>query len=449
MSTPHLNQVIKLTIHNIGHQGEGVGSYSGYTVFVDGALPGEVVEARLFQCQKRYGRAELISILESSPDRVKPICPLFGQCGGCQIMHLAYEKQLEIEQKRIADALERIGKIKDPVVNSCIASPNQIQYRNKIQLPVRQGAKGIEIGLYARSSHDLIEVEHCAIHCPLGEEVYRNIRKIIKSSPIQPYNPKTGDGELRHVLIRSAQHTNEILVILVTTGEATKNLLDIAGQIIPESPAVQGVVQNINRRHDNVILGKEYKLLEGKQYIKENLCGFRFKLSPASFFQVNPLQAESLYKKALELAEIKGTETVLDAYCGVGTLALIFSKYAKKVIGVESCAEAIEDAKENSRLNAIENVKFICANAEDHIKTLDSIDMILLNPPRQGCAPAFLESIHRLLPKTVIYISCDPATLARDLAILYTFGYTVEVVQPFDMFPQTAHVECLVKLKLQ
>jgi 23S rRNA (uracil1939-C5)-methyltransferase len=448
MNHPQVNQLIKLSIHNIGHHGEGVGSYEGYTVFVDGALPGETIEARLTQCQKRFGRAELISIIESSPDRVKPPCPLFGQCGGCQIMHLSYSKQLEIKQNRVVDAFERIGKIKDVKVLPCIASPGQLQYRNKIQLPVRQGLKGIEIGLYARSSHHLIEVENCFIHCPLGEKIYRKVQQIIKGSKIKPYNPQTGEGELRHVLIRSTVHTHEALVILVTNGDASKHLLEMAEQISLECPDVKGVIQNINQRQDNVILGKEYKLLEGLEYIQEVLCGLQFKLSPASFFQVNPLQAESLYKKALELADISGQETVLDAYCGVGTLSLIFSKFVKKVIGVECCAEAIEDAKENSRLNKIDNVKFVCAPAEDYIKKLDSMDIALLNPPRQGCDPVFLKSIGRILPKTLIYISCDPATLARDLGILYTFGYKVQLAQPFDMFPQTAHVECVVKLKL-
>lgn len=446
MNIPAINQVIKLSIHNIGHNGEGVGSYEGYTVFVDGALPGEIIEARLFQRQKKYGRAQLITILEPSLDRIKPPCPLFGQCGGCQIMHLAYPKQLEMKQQRIVDALQRIAKINDVEVNVCIASPGQLEYRNKIQLPVRQGPEGIEIGLYARSSHDLIEVDHCRIHCPQGEDVYKIVRKIIKNSNITAYDPKTGLGELRHVLIRSAVYTNEVLIILVTNGDGSKNLLEMAKKIMTDCQGAQGVVQNINTKHDNVILGSKYKILEGMPYIKEKLCGLLFKLSPASFFQINPLQAESLYKKALELAEVKGHETVLDAYCGVGTLSLIFSKYAKEVIGVECAAEAIEDAKENSRLNSIENVTFVCANAEEYIKTLKSIDVVLLNPPRQGCDLAFLESFSRLLPKKVIYISCDPATLARDLAILYAYGYKVEGAQPYDMFPQTAHVECVVKL---
>lgn len=234
----------------------------------------------------------------------------------------------------------------------------------------------------------------------------------------------------------------------MTNGEGSKDLLEIAKKMLTEC-GIAGVIQNINTKHDNVILGPKYRLLEGNPFIKEKLGDLSFKISPASFFQVNPLQAECLYKKALELADPKGDETVLDAYCGVGTLSLFFAKHVKKVIGVECIAEAIEDAKENSRLNAIENSDFVCANAEEYIKKLTAVDLLLLNPPRQGCDPVFLQRIGRLLPRTVIYISCDPATLARDIAILYPFGYTIEKVQPFDMFPQTAHVECVVKLVLK
>lgn len=447
MSLPKKDQTIVLTIRNIGNNGEGIGTYEGYTVFVDGALPGEVVEARLYQCQKRFGRARLISIIQASPDRVQPPCPLFGTCGGCQVMHLAYAKQLEMKQQRVSDALVRIGKIEGIEVPACMPSALNLAYRNKIQLPVRQGKEGLEIGLYARSSHDLIEVDHCEIHCAAGEEVYRKAKEIIKQSGISAYDPISGNGVLRHVLIKSAVHTEEVLIILVTNGEDSSEVSKIAERIMQQCENVKGVVQNINTRNDNVILGEDYRLLSGQPYIQEKLCGLVFKVSPASFFQVNPQQAECLYAKALEFADLQGNETVLDAYCGVGTLSLMFARHAKQVIGVECVAEAIKDAKENAGLNSIDNATFVKANAEDYIKTLKSIDVILLNPPRQGCDPVFLERIGFLKPEKVIYISCDPATLARDLGILYQMNYRIEALQPFDMFPQTAHVECVVKLK--
>ena len=441
-----VGQQISLPIHGIGSSGEGVGYYEGYTVFVDGALPNEIVEVEFTECQKRYGRATLKTITRPSPDRVKPPCPLFGKCGGCQLMHLSYSKQLEIKQQRVLDALKRIGKIDDVEVLACVPSPQELGYRNKIQLPVRKSNDGIALGLYARASHDLVEVESCYIHCPLGEEVYNVVRDIIKRSGIEAYDPLTGSGELRHVLIKSAVKTREVLVVLVTAGECSEILLQIAKEIMGGCKDVKGVVHNIHSGRDNVILGNSYHVLEGSGYINETLCDLTFKVSPASFFQVNPGQAECLYSKALEFAALTGTETVLDAYCGVGTLSLLFAKKARSVIGVECVSEAIEDAKENAALNEITNVTFVCASSEVYIDTLKAVDVILLNPPRKGCEPAFLDGIGRLLPKAVVYISCDPATLARDIAHLTTFGYTVDAIQPYDMFPQTAHVECVAKL---
>lgn len=449
MHPPKLNQKIKLSIHNMGSAGEGIGQYQGFTVFVDGALTDEVVEARLYQRQKRFGRASLLSLVEPSPHRVDPPCPLFGRCGGCQLMHLSYSEQLVVKQQRVIDALQRIGKINDVEVAPCLPSPSPLAYRNKIQMPVKPcGKDGLSIGLYARSSHELVEVDKCYIHCTLGEDVYKKIAPIIKQSGIHAYDPVTGVGELRHLIIKSAVKTAEVLVVLVTKGDITPVLKGIAEKIMASCPSVKGVVHNINTERDNVILGSRYHVLKGSGTIQEKLCGLMFNVSPASFFQVNPQQAECLYDKALECADLKGHEVVLDAYCGVGTMSLFFAKHAKQVIGVECVSEAIEDAKNNAKLNQISNATFICANAETFINTLSEIDVIILNPPRKGCEISFLEGIGRLRPKTVVYISCDPATLSRDLAILRGLGYDIDVIQPFDMFPQTAHVECVVKLKL-
>ena len=265
-------------------------------------------------------------------------------------------------------------------------------------------------------------------------------------SGIKPYDPATGKGELRHILIRSAVHTQEALVVLVTNGNSSEALSRIADAVMAQCPNVKGVVHNKHTGRDNVILGKSYQVLKGAGYIHEKLVNMTFKVSPASFFQVNPAQAENLYAKALEFAELTGKETVLDAYCGVGTLSLFFAKQAKNVIGVECVPEAIEDAKTNAQLNHIANVSFMCATSESSIESLSAIDVVLLNPPRSGCAASFLDGIGLLSPKRLVYISCDPATLARDLAHLRTVGYTVDEIQPFDMFPQTAHVECVVKL---
>lgn len=441
------DQLIQIEVHGIGVNGEGVGRHEGYTVFIEGALPGETIEARFIQKEKRYGRAELVAIKKPSPDRVSPPCELFGRCGGCQLMHLSYAKQLQIKQHKVIDALARIGKIQDIQVEPCIPSPKTLGYRNKIQLPTKQTDQGIVLGLFERSSHRLVEVDTCQIHCAPGETAYQTIRSIIKQSGLQAYHPETGDGTLRHVLIKSALQSGQILVILITNGRPTPLLLEVAEQMMTACPLIQGVVHNQHEGRDNVILGSVYEVLRGSGSITETLCGLQFHISPASFFQVNPLQAEQLYLKTLELAELTGNETVLDAYCGVGTLSLIFARKVKNVIGVESVPEAIQDAKKNGELNEISNVRFVLARTETFIASASSIDIVLLNPPRKGCEPSVLKEIGRIAPKKLIYISCDPATLARDLLHLKTFGYTIDRVQPFDMFPQTAHVECIAVLK--
>ncbi len=443
---PAIGQTISMHIHGLGSSGEGVGYFDGYTFFIDGALPGEEVEARVFERHKRYGRAHLVKVLKTSCDRVTPPCRAFGKCGGCHLMHLAYSKQLEVKRQKVIDALERIGKLENLTVDPCVSAPFPLGYRNKIQLPVRPSIQGIQLGLYARSSHDLVSVETCHIHSSLGEKVYQRVGALIKHSEIEPYDPRSHSGELRHVLIKSALYTQEVLVILVTNKNPSSLLKYLAQEIMSSSSEIKGVVHNLQKAIGNVILGDEYSVLEGIGYIYEHLCGLKFKVSPASFFQVNPVQAQQLYFQALAYAELTGSEIVLDAYCGVGTLSLIFAQNAHKVIGVECTPEAIEDAKENAKMNNIHNVSFHCASSETFITSVSYVDVVLLNPPRKGCDPLFLERIALLSPKRLVYISCDPTTLARDLAFLSEHGYRVDSVCPYDMFPQTAHVECVVKL---
>jgi 23S rRNA (uracil1939-C5)-methyltransferase len=446
MYLPQVGDILSVKIHGLGNSGEGVGYVDGFTFFVEGALPPEVVKVEVLQSKKRYALARLLSIESSSNDRTVPPCKLFGKCGGCQFMHLSYPKQLEAKRQKVVEALGRIGKLPSVPVGPCVASPSPLAYRNKIQLPVRQEKGALQLGLYAKGSHDLIEVDTCLIHCSLGDGIYQSLKEIIKQFRIVPYDPKTKKGELRHLLIKTAIHTKEALVIFVTNQRRSSSLSKAAKAVMECNPAVKGVIHNLHRGADNVILGSKYYTLEGSDCIHEMCCGLRFKVSPASFFQINSDQAELLYSKALEFAELKGSETVLDAYCGVGTLSLIFAKSAKKVIGVECVQEAINDAIENSRLNKIENAAFVCASSETFISSLAAADVIVLNPPRKGCELSFLEGIGRLRPKRLVYISCDPATLARDLAHLVSFGYQVDAVQPFDMFPQTVHVESIAKL---
>jgi len=416
-----LDQGIEIPIHRLGINGEGVGDFEGFTLFVDGALPSETILGRVTEVRKNFGRARISKILKPSPHRVDPICPLFGHCGGCQIMHLHYEKQLEAKRQRVVDALERIGKLSTPVL-PCRASPKPLAYRNKIQLPVKEG----KIGLYAKGSHEVIDVEKCYIHSSLGEKIYSWIRAFPEAH------------KAKHILIRTGVNTSEVLVVLVTEEPF------VPDQIPPE---VKGIVQCINRSQGNRILGEEFRTLWGRDWIEETLQGLNFRISAASFFQVNPFQAENLYSHVVQMAELSGEEIVLDSYCGVGTLALILSKHAGKVIGVESVPEAIHDAKANAQRNQIENSEFFCDRAERYIPTLKEVDVAVVNPPRKGCEPIFLDTLASLAPKTIIYVSCDPATMARDVSFLSEKGYRITEVQPFDMFPQTSHVECIVQMK--
>jgi 23S rRNA (uracil1939-C5)-methyltransferase len=428
-----VGQEIDLDILRLGINGEGVGYLDGFTFFVEGALPGEKVRARVLEKRRTFGRAELIQHFAISPHRTQAPCPLFGECGGCQLMHLEGKEQLEMKRMRVKDALVRIGKFSDIEVEPCLPSPLPLGYRNKIQLPVQEGYR---LGLYARNSHELVVIERCFIHCDLGEKAFQQIKRILKAHPAEV---------LKHVLIKTAVNTSQVLVILVTISETL--LSTLAEQIMQSMPEICGVVQNINPHSGNVVLRGDFHTLAGASSIEEKLLRLSFKVSPASFFQVNPRQAEVLYLKVIEFSELTGKEKVLDAYCGVGTLSLLLAQRAQKVFGLESVEEAIRDARENARNNQIFNVTFDCGKVETLISGLNEIDVAILNPPRKGCEGSFLERLLVLKPQRIIYVSCDPATLARDLEFLCHRGYSLKKVQPVDMFPQTAHVETVVQLE--
>ena len=435
---------IRLEIQSFGSSGEGVGKHNGFTIFVDGALPGEIALIELIECKKNYAIGKLIFIEKTSPFRQKPICPLFGTCGGCQTMHLQYAHQLLMKKQKVIDALQRIGKIDPNLVADCEPSVKDLYYRNKIQLPVNQS---LNLGLYKKGSHDIIEVEKCFIHCAIGENVFQKIKTLLKNFELSAYNPITKKGNIRHILIKSSLHSQKALVVIVTKQNNSTCLQPLAEAIMKNCPEVAGVIQNIHGEKENVILGKTYKCLKGEEKIFENLLGLQFSISAASFFQVNPKQAEKLYQKALEISQVSSTDRVLDAYCGVGTMSLIFAKKAKHVVGVEVVSQAIEDAKENAKINQIANVEFICQESENIIQKIKNIDLCIVNPPRKGCELKFLQGLVKLSPKKIIYISCEPATLARDLAILSELGFATKEIYPFDMFPQTAHVETIAKLE--
>lgn len=429
---------IELLIKRLGIYGEGIGEWEGWTVFIHGSLPGEKVTAEITEIRKNFLRARLLTLIEKSPDRVTPPCPVFGRCGGCQIMHLDYSAQLMAKQKRVQDALERIGKVKVDVA-ACVPSPHPFSYRNKIQLPVMFDSK-LHVGLYAFNSHELVEIDRCYIHCEAGEETFQQVRAMLEKFPQIAAN-------LRHILIKTATFSAQTLVIFVVR-QPIPEMVPLAQQLLEKLPMIKGVIQNHNPSSGNAILGKDYQTLAGQSYLEDQICGLTFKVSPASFFQVNRAVAELLYLKVAELCELSGQETVLDAYCGVGTLSLILASGAAQVLGVEQVSEAIVDAKQNALKNQITNADFHCGLAEEFIQTLSKIDIAVLNPPRKGCDLALLEKLAQLKPRKIVYVSCDPATLARDLAFLQQNGYHINTATPFDMFPQTVHVETVVSLLL-
>lgn len=438
---------MKVKINNLGSSGEGVGRHEGKPVFVDGALPDEVVEVELTVEKKTYSKGRLSQLLESSPHRIDPPCPVFGRCGGCQLQHLSYAQQLEAKRLRVEEALRRIGGFQDIQVEECRPSPTPYHYRNKIQLRAATGKNGqLELGLFAKGSHKLVTMDHCLIHCELGEQIFQLLRQVLPGSGVSAYDPLTRSGELRTVLVRTAVKTGQALLVFVTNGPASKKLREVSQDLLTRCPPLRGVVNNINTRSDNVILGEEYRSLAGDESIHETICGLDFKVSPASFFQVNPQQAEALYACAQDFAQLSHSDTLLDAYCGVGTLSLMMASQCQEVIGIECVPEAIEDAKANAERNGVSNARFRCGRAEELVDQLEGVDVVLMNPPRGGCDQVFLQGMLKLAPSRMVYISCDPATLARDLAYLKQHGYEIDRVRPYDMFPQTMHVETVVAL---
>lgn len=425
-----------IKVDSLSSTGEGVGTLDGMKVFVDGALPGETVTIHITETKKTYAKAQLIDVISPSCDRTEPVCPLFGSCGGCQIMHLGYPAQLVVKRQRVADALRRIGGFQDLNILPCLPSPTSLGYRNKIQLPVVWDHGKKTIGLYRKQSHEIIPLKKCFIQCPQGEE----IRALISE--------KLNVEDVRYALIRNAVFQDEALVIFVTSGSFSKELKLFAEELMASHSLIKGVVENLNPRGNNTILGPNFRLLAGRPFIYEKLLNKLFKISPSAFFQVNPAQSENLYTKALELAMIQPYETVLDAYCGVGALALFASDTAQKVFGIECVPGAVADAIENARLNHNESCSFHCGAAEELIHRLPAMDTVLLNPPRKGCDPKLIQALVRKKPYKIVYISCDPATLARDLAALRQL-YHIDTVQPIDMFPQTMHVETVVRLTRQ
>ncbi len=448
------NDMVTVTIEDMGHDGEGIGKIQGYTVFIKDAVIGDTVSAKIMKTKKHYGYGRLMEIIKPSKDRVEPLCPFARQCGGCQIQTLSYEKQLEFKQDKIKNNLLRIGGFteEDYKMEPIVGMDNPYRYRNKAQFPVAADKEGhVVTGFYAGRTHTIISNRNCYLGVPVNEEILNIVMDYMKEYQISPYDEKTGKGLVRHILIRYGFQSKQIMVCLVVNGKHLPKAEMLVEQLI-QLPGMTSITLNVNKEHTNVILGREIKTLWGQNTITDSIGEVNYQISPLSFYQVNPIQTEKLYGKVLEYAQLTGNETVWDVYCGIGTISLFLAQKAKRVYGVEIVPAAIEDAKKNARFNHLDNTEFYVGKAEEVLPQKykeEGIygDVIVVDPPRKGCEESVLETMIKMQPKRIVYVSCDSATLARDLKYLVNHGYQLEKVQGFDQFPQTVHVETCVLLQ--
>ena len=447
------NDLLTVTIEDMGHDGEGIGKVDGYTVFVKDTVIGDKVQAKIMKAKKNYGYARLVEIMEPSKDRVEPRCAYARQCGGCQIQALSYEKQLAYKQQKIENNLIRIGGFQKEEIpmQPIIGMEDPYHYRNKAQFPVGCDKEGHLIaGFYAGRTHSIISNRKCYLGVEVNEQILNLVLAHMEAYDIPAYDEMTGKGLVRHVLIRYGFQSKEIMVCLVVNGGYIPEAEELIARLC-KIPGMTSISLNINREKTNVILGRKGKLLWGKEYITDTIGPIAYQISPQSFYQVNPVQTQKLYEKALEYAGLEGNETVWDLYCGIGTISLFLAQKAKQVYGVEIVPAAIEDAKRNATLNHITNAEFFVGKAEEVLpekyeKEGIYADVIVVDPPRKGCEESVLATMVKMQPKRIVYVSCDSATLARDLKDLRGEGYEVKKVQGVDQFPHTVHVETVCLL---
>ena len=445
------NDLITLKIEDCGVDGEGIGKADGFTVFVKDAVIGDVVTVKIMKAKKNYGYGRLMEILEPSPYRVEPECKVARQCGGCQLQALSYEQQLAFKEKKVRSHLERIGGFRNIPMEPIIGMDEQYHYRNKAQFPVGRNKEGkIVTGFYAGRTHSIIDNRDCALGVPQNKEVLDRVIFHMEKYNIPPYDEAAGKGLVRHILVRYGFYTGELMVCLILNGNSLPQEEKLV-ENLREIPGMTSISININRQRNNVILGEQLRLLWGKPYITDRIGDITYQISPLSFYQVNPRQTRKLYAKALEYADLHGEETVWDLYCGIGTISLFLARQAGFVRGVEIIPAAIENARENARINNIENVEFFVGKAEEVLPAQYDqngiyADVIVVDPQRKGCDSQLLETMIKMQPKKIVYVSCDSATLARDLKYLCQEGYELDKVCPVDQFGGTVHVECVVSM---
>ena len=443
------NQIFTGEITGLTSEGLGVARLEDRAVFIKGAIPGEKCRIKIIKITKTavYGRLE--TVIAPSDHRVAPVCPHFGKCGGCDYMHMDYEAETEGKRQRVADALKRIGGIlceELPIT----PAPTDAGYRNKAQFPVAMVDGKPEAGFFRQRSHDLIPVEHCHIQPEIAERARKAVLSWMEKYHILPYDEGSHTGYIRHIFVRTGAISGQVMVCIVANTEKLPKREQLKEILLRELPELTTLVHNVNTKKGNVILGDTYHTIYGEGYIEDTLCGLDFRLSPASFYQVNHHQAQVLYEKAISFAQLRGTETVLDLYCGTGTITLALSRKADKVIGVEVVPQAIEDAKKNALRNGIRNAEFFCADAGEAAQRFQQEgirpDVIVIDPPRKGVTPQVIDAMAEMAPKRIVYVSCDPATMARDIKMLTEKGYRFVKAEAVDLFPRTKHIESIVCL---
>lgn len=450
------NDILEVKIEDIGVNGEGIGKVDGYTLFVKDAIVSDYVRVKITKATKTYAYARLVEVLEASPLRVPPKCPVAKSCGGCQIQEMDYKAQLIFKREKVKNNIERIAGLKDIEVLDTLGMEEPYHYRNKAQYPVRLDKNGeIVAGFYAGRTHSVIPCDDCVIGDEINVKILGIIKAFMRKHNIMPYNEETGKGLVRHILLRKGFKTGELMVCIVINGKNLPYNEELVQELI-KIPDMTSISLNINKEKTNVILGQKIINLYGEGYITDYIGLVKFHISPLSFYQVNPEQTHVLYGKALEFAGLTGKETVWDLYCGVGTISLFLAKLAKQVYGVEIIPEAIDDARNNAKINNINNATFFVGKAEEVLPeyyeneakkgNYARADVIVVDPPRKGCDERLLATIIKMSPNKVVYVSCDSATLARDLKFLTENGYEVEKVQPVDMFPHSVHVETVCLL---
>ncbi len=445
------NDLVELTITGMTAEGMGVGRWEGMAVFVPLTAVGDRVKARIVKPSKNYAYGRLEAVLSPSPDRTEPDCPTFAQCGGCCFRHIRYEAELRVKEERVRDALKRIGGFENLPVKPIVRAKSRNGYRNKALLPLGVKRDGVlSMGFYAVNSHRIVDCEACRLQPEEFNSAMKAFRVWAAKYGDRVYDETSGQGRMRRLYLRKGEKTGEVMVCVVVNGNGLRHEQELVSALRQAVPGLSSVIVNSQRDKTNVVLGKKCRTVWGSDTIRDELCGLRFSLSPLSFYQVNRTQAELLYQKAAEYAALTGKETLLDLYCGAGTIGLSIAKEAKNLIGVEIVPEAVENARQNARDNGIKNAEFLCGDAAQAAGILacrgEKPDVIVLDPPRKGCGRDLIETVAAFGPQRIVYVSCDPATLARDLKYFAELGYPPQEATPVDMFPGTAHIETVALL---